>query len=118
VTFAGVFTQGSNGGCWATGTSVGELASAGIALSYIVVLKLLFPADGGSGWVAASTLGSWVSQAQSQVCFNDTSSTYAYLSCLNLCILLVICLQLNWTGGIGAWQYSQASGASWLQVCI
>jgi len=51
-------------------TSVSEIAATGVNYDMIVIGKPVETTDAGSGWVAASDLGSWFSQANSQLGWN------------------------------------------------
>jgi len=52
-------------------TSVLEIAKAGIPMEKIVVGKIVNPSDGGTGWVSATDLHNWFSQARSEIGWNS-----------------------------------------------
>jgi hypothetical protein len=87
ASYTGVFTSSAAGGCWATGTSVKELAAYGVPPRVVVVGKPLLQADAGSGFVSALNLGSWSALAKSG---------------------------FGWNAGVATWQWA-ASAPTWLQ---
>jgi hypothetical protein len=89
TTFASLFLQSNGIGECAVfpGTSVSEIASYGIPLAKIVVGKYMLVADASNGFVAASTLGTYFSQAASS---------------------------LGWQAGVMVWAWQQNRGAAWL----
>jgi len=67
VDYNGVFVQSCGN---FPGTSISEIHEMGIPLNALVLGKIVTSADGVSGYVAASTINSWVTQAASSLGWN------------------------------------------------
>lgn len=67
LTYASVFTQSNAGGTCPSfpGTSIQEIVAYGVPAAKMVLGKPLTAADGGSGFVPAATLHSWIANASS-----------------------------------------------------
>jgi len=85
-----IFTNGNSNGCGFPGTSIEEIKNEGIPYSKLVVGKPVHSGDAGDGYVSASTLKSYFSQAKSQ---------------------------LGWDGGVMGWEWTDdGTTKTWIQT--
>lgn len=76
--YAKLFTTSGN---WFTGTSVQEMIKAGIPKEMIVIGKPALPKNAyNTGWVSATNLGTWYSQAKKSFGWDSGIFTWEYAS--------------------------------------
>ena len=79
---------GSAAGCGIPGTSIGEIAAAGVPLGAIVLGKPLLSADAGTGFTPAAELATWLQQAKG----------------------------MGWETGVFCWSWEEVAGPAWVQT--